>query len=82
MAYPGAAQEWSNDHIGASLGEVGLEHLFDRLDEEAQWDQTLSGGEKQRRSNSTSNSSECAVAVSAIPSRGAGNERARCLGRD
>jgi ABC-type uncharacterized transport system ATPase subunit len=27
---------------------VGLEHLADRLNEEAPWDQTLSGGEKQR----------------------------------
>jgi putative ATP-binding cassette transporter len=30
------------------LGKVGLEHLLDRLDEEAPWEQTLSGGEKQR----------------------------------
>ena len=27
---------------------VGLEHLADKLDEDAPWDQTLSGGEKQR----------------------------------
>ncbi|MBX9841069.1 MAG: ATP-binding cassette domain-containing protein [Xanthobacteraceae bacterium] len=30
------------------MKRVGLEHLVDRLDEEAPWDQTLSGGEKQR----------------------------------
>jgi hypothetical protein len=29
----GRGAEWSNDDIGASLGEVGLEHLFDRLDD-------------------------------------------------
>src|SRR6185295_11851260 len=27
---------------------VGLEHLVDRIEDEAPWDQTLSGGEKQR----------------------------------
>jgi putative ATP-binding cassette transporter len=27
---------------------VGLEHLVERIDEEGPWDQTLSGGEKQR----------------------------------
>jgi len=27
---------------------VGLEHLADKLEEEGAWDQTLSGGEKQR----------------------------------
>jgi putative ATP-binding cassette transporter len=47
-AYPGAAEEWSDEDIGAALGKVGLEHLLDRLDEEAPWEQTLSGGEKQR----------------------------------
>jgi putative ATP-binding cassette transporter len=30
------------------LKQVGLGHLVDRLDAEAPWDQTLSGGEKQR----------------------------------
>ena len=30
------------------MKQVGLGHLVDRLDEEAPWDQTLSGGEKQR----------------------------------
>ena len=30
------------------LKHVGLEHLVDRIEEEAPWDQTLSGGEKQR----------------------------------
>ena len=31
-----------------ALKLVGLGHLVDRLDEDAPWDQTLSGGEKQR----------------------------------
>src|ERR1700693_4991799 len=31
-----------------ALRHVGLEHLVDRLDEEAPWEHTLSGGEKQR----------------------------------
>ena len=31
-----------------ALKLVGLGHLVDRIDEEAPWDQTLSGGEKQR----------------------------------
>ena len=31
-----------------SLKKVGLGHLVERLDEEGPWDQTLSGGEKQR----------------------------------
>jgi putative ATP-binding cassette transporter len=30
------------------LHDVGLDHLVERLDEEGAWDQTLSGGEKQR----------------------------------
>jgi ABC-type uncharacterized transport system fused permease/ATPase subunit len=34
--------------IARALRLVGLEHLFDRLAEDAPWDQILSGGEKQR----------------------------------
>jgi putative ATP-binding cassette transporter len=47
-AYPGAADDWEMQEIGAVLEKVGLGHLKDRLEEEAPWDQTLSGGEKQR----------------------------------
>ncbi|MBV9347173.1 MAG: ABC transporter ATP-binding protein/permease, partial [Pseudolabrys sp.] len=47
-AYPGAADDWTLDEIGDALKTVGLEHLVERLEEEAPWDQTLSGGEKQR----------------------------------
>ncbi|RVC59699.1 ATP-binding cassette domain-containing protein, partial [Mesorhizobium sp. M00.F.Ca.ET.038.03.1.1] len=34
--------------IAAALDKVGLGYLKNRLEEEAPWDQTLSGGEKQR----------------------------------
>jgi putative ATP-binding cassette transporter len=47
-AYPGAAEDWELGEIAAMLEKVGLAHLKDRLEEEAPWDQTLSGGEKQR----------------------------------
>lgn len=46
--YPGAVDNWTPEQIKAALGKVGLGHLGDRIDEEAAWDQTLSGGEKQR----------------------------------
>jgi putative ATP-binding cassette transporter len=48
VAYPGAAEDWTVEEIGEALREVGLDHLADRIDDEAPWDQTLSGGEKQR----------------------------------
>src|SRR3954452_1687925 len=48
VAYPGSADSWSVEEIGAALDKVGLGHLKDRIEEEAPWDQTLSGGEKQR----------------------------------
>ncbi|MEA2983457.1 MAG: vitamin B12/bleomycin/antimicrobial peptide transport system ATP-binding/permease protein [Alphaproteobacteria bacterium] len=47
-AYPGAAEDWELKEIVAILEKVGLGHLKDRLEEDAPWDQTLSGGEKQR----------------------------------
>jgi putative ATP-binding cassette transporter len=48
IAYPGAAEDWDLDTIKQALERVGLGHLRDRVEEEAPWDQTLSGGEKQR----------------------------------
>src|SRR5450759_2887684 len=48
VAYPGAAEDWLPEEIAAMLDKVGLAHLKDRLEEAAPWDQTLSGGEKQR----------------------------------
>ncbi|HVQ79644.1 MAG TPA: ABC transporter ATP-binding protein/permease [Pseudolabrys sp.] len=48
-AYPGAADDWTTEQIKEALDKVGLAHLKDKIeDEEAPWDQTLSGGEKQR----------------------------------
>ncbi len=47
-AYPAAEEDWSVEQIGEALEKVGLAHLKDKIEEEAPWDQTLSGGEKQR----------------------------------
>jgi putative ATP-binding cassette transporter len=48
VAYPGAAEDWTIEEIGEALDKVGLAHLKDKVEEDAPWDQTLSGGEKQR----------------------------------
>src|ERR1700704_899498 len=48
VAYPGAAEDWTVKQIGEALDKVGLDHLADKVEDEAPWDQTLSGGEKQR----------------------------------
>jgi putative ATP-binding cassette transporter len=48
VAYPGAAEDWTVKQIGEALDKVGLKHLIEKIEEEAPWDQTLSGGEKQR----------------------------------
>ncbi len=48
VAYPGAAEDWSVEEIGDALHKVGLDHLKEKIEEDAPWDQTLSGGEKQR----------------------------------
>jgi vitamin B12/bleomycin/antimicrobial peptide transport system ATP-binding/permease protein len=48
VAYPGAADDWTVKQIGEALHKVGLDHLMEKIDEDAPWDQTLSGGEKQR----------------------------------
>ncbi|MBV9261016.1 MAG: ATP-binding cassette domain-containing protein, partial [Pseudolabrys sp.] len=47
-AYPGSEESWRVEEIGEALEAVGLGHLAERIEEEAPWDQTLSGGEKQR----------------------------------
>jgi vitamin B12/bleomycin/antimicrobial peptide transport system ATP-binding/permease protein len=46
--YPDAPDSRSLEEVAEALKHVGLEHLIDRIDDEAPWDQTLSGGEKQR----------------------------------
>jgi putative ATP-binding cassette transporter len=48
VCYPQPAETWTLDEIEAALDKVGLGHLKDKVEEEAPWDQTLSGGEKQR----------------------------------
>ncbi|MGO7845183.1 ATP-binding cassette domain-containing protein, partial [Rhizobium johnstonii] len=48
VAYPGAADSWPLDEIKSALDNVGLDYLNDKIEEDAPWDQTLSGGEKQR----------------------------------
>jgi putative ATP-binding cassette transporter len=48
VAYPAPAEQWSAEEIASALTSVGLAHLAERIEEEAPWDQTLSGGEKQR----------------------------------
>ena len=48
VAYPRAADDWSLDEIKAVVEKVGLGYLNDKIEDEAPWDQTLSGGEKQR----------------------------------
>jgi vitamin B12/bleomycin/antimicrobial peptide transport system ATP-binding/permease protein len=46
--YPEPADSKPIEEVADALKRVGLKHLVDRLEEEAPWDQTLSGGEKQR----------------------------------
>src|SRR5690349_24987600 len=46
--YPDAADSRDIEEIAEAFKRVGLGHLADKIDEEAPWDQTLSGGEKQR----------------------------------
>jgi putative ATP-binding cassette transporter len=48
VAYPGAEADWTVEEIGQALHKVGLDHLKAKIEEEGPWDQTLSGGEKQR----------------------------------
>ena len=48
VVYPDAPESREIEEVADALKRVGLEHLVDRIDEEAPWDQTLSGGEKQR----------------------------------
>jgi putative ATP-binding cassette transporter len=48
VTYPAGADTWTVEEIGGVLEQVGLGHLKERIEDEAPWDQTLSGGEKQR----------------------------------
>jgi putative ATP-binding cassette transporter len=46
--YPDAPESRGVEEVADAFRQVGLEHLTQKLDEDAPWDQTLSGGEKQR----------------------------------
>src|SRR5437773_1575456 len=46
--YPLDAESVKDEDVREALERVGLGHLVDRLDEEGPWEETLSGGEKQR----------------------------------
>jgi vitamin B12/bleomycin/antimicrobial peptide transport system ATP-binding/permease protein len=46
--YPAPPHQTSFEDIAKAFELVGLSHLVDRLEEDAPWDQILSGGEKQR----------------------------------
>ena len=46
--YPLAADAIDDEAVRKTIEEVGLGHFLDRLDEDAEWDNVLSGGEKQR----------------------------------
>jgi putative ATP-binding cassette transporter len=46
--YPDAPDSRSIEEVAEAFKRVGLEHLIDRIEDDAPWDQTLSGGEKQR----------------------------------
>ncbi|HKU08313.1 MAG TPA: ABC transporter ATP-binding protein/permease [Bradyrhizobium sp.] len=48
VAYPGAEDDWRDEQVCEVLHKVGLDHLKEKIGEEGPWDQTLSGGEKQR----------------------------------
>jgi putative ATP-binding cassette transporter len=48
LAYPAAAESFSEDAFRLALEDAGLAHLVARLDAEEPWAQRLSGGEQQR----------------------------------
>jgi putative ATP-binding cassette transporter len=46
--YPEPPDSKSDEEVAEALDAVGLAHLAEKIAEEGPWDQTLSGGEKQR----------------------------------
>ncbi|MCC7547223.1 MAG: ABC transporter ATP-binding protein/permease [Burkholderiales bacterium] len=48
LCYPALSGAFSDTQIKEVLADVGLAHLGERLDEEANWSMQLSGGEQQR----------------------------------
>jgi hypothetical protein len=47
VTYPRPAEDKKLDEVGRALKLVGLNHLVEHVEEEAPWDQMLSGGEKE-----------------------------------
>jgi putative ATP-binding cassette transporter len=47
-AYPAPVEDFDAKAVAEALTATGLGHLAERLEEDGPWDQTLSGGEKQR----------------------------------
>jgi putative ATP-binding cassette transporter len=48
VTYPLSPEEVDDTVVRAIVEDVGLGHFLDRLDEDANWEHVLSGGEKQR----------------------------------
>src|SRR5205807_2195376 len=48
VTYPDSAESHGEREIATAMEKVGLDYLIERLEEEGPWDNTLSGGEKQR----------------------------------
>jgi vitamin B12/bleomycin/antimicrobial peptide transport system ATP-binding/permease protein len=48
VTYPGAPEAFSESQVRDALSKTGLDQLENRLDEQQNWSQQLSGGEQQR----------------------------------
>ena len=48
VSYPAAAETFNDAQLRDALAAAGLAHFADRLDEQQNWTQQLSGGEQQR----------------------------------
>jgi putative ATP-binding cassette transporter len=46
--YPAPVEQYPEEQVVEAFKDCGLDHLLSRIDEIEPWDQTLSGGEKQR----------------------------------
>ena len=48
VVYPGDIDQFNDADVRSALEDAGLPHLVERLDDEENWSQRLSGGEQQR----------------------------------
>lgn len=48
VSYPRPADSWTQEEIHSAFEKVGLGQLKEKIEDDAPWDHTLSGGEKQR----------------------------------